>query len=91
MIKTNCQLTLTTQSNNIVTSTTEDNTNEVNKVPSEEYENTINETQTHMVFWQKNLFCLPLNSTGKQFVDELTKLIDCWVSDSPSNTTALKS
>ena len=43
-----------------------------------------------MVFWKKNLFRLSSNSSGKKFVDELTKLIDCWVSDSPSSTTALK-
>ena len=44
-----------------------------------------------MVFWKKNLFHLPSNSAGKQFVGELTKLIDCWVFDSTSSTTALKS
>ena len=44
-----------------------------------------------MVFWKKNLFRLPSNSASKQFVDELTKLIGCWVSDCPLSTTALKS
>ena len=39
----------------------------------------------------KNIFRLPSNNAGKQFVDELTKLIDCWVCNSPSSTTALKS
>ena len=44
-----------------------------------------------MVFWKENLFRLPSNSAGKHFVDELTRLIDSWVSDSPSSATALKS
>ena len=49
----------------------------------EEYENTINEAYEHMVFWKKNLFRLPSNSAGKQFVHELTKLINCWLSKCP--------
>ena len=44
-----------------------------------------------MVFWKENLFRLRSNSAGKQFVDEIAKLIDCWMSDSPSSTTTLKS
>ena len=44
-----------------------------------------------MDFWKKNLFRLPSNSAGKQFVNELTKLIDCWMFKSLSSTTALKS
>ena len=49
----------------------------------EEYENTTNEAYEHMVFWKKNLFRLPSNSAGKQFVYELTKLIYCWLSKCP--------
>ena len=41
-------------------------------------------------FLEINLFNLSSNSAGKQFVDELTKLTDCWVSDSPLSSTALK-
>ena len=79
------------ESNNIVIRITEDNTNKIGKAPSKEYENTINEPYEHMVFWKNNLFHLPSNSAAKQFADELTKLTDCWMSDSPSSTTALKS
>ena len=64
-------------SNDIVTKATEDNTNKISKATSEEYENTIYEAYRHMIFWKKNIFRLPLNYAGKQIVDELTKLIDC--------------
>ena len=36
-----------------------------------------------MVLWKKSLFHLSSNSAGKEFVDELAKLINCWVSDGP--------
>ena len=75
-------------SNNIATRPTEDNTNKASKSPSEEYENIINEPYEHMVFWKKNLFRVPSNSVNKQFVDEQTNLIiDCGVSNSPSSTS----
>ena len=79
------------ESNTIVTGASENNTNKISKVPSEGHECAINEAYEHMVFWKKNNFRRLPNSAGKLFVDELTKLIDCWVSDSPSSTTALKS
>ena len=44
-----------------------------------------------MVFWKKNLFCLPSNKVGKQFINELTSLIDMWLSDGPSKEISLKS
>ena len=56
----------------------------ISKALAEEYENTINVAYEHAVFR------VPLSYPGKQFVDELIKLTDYWVSDSPS-TTALKS
>ena len=43
-----------------------------------------------MAFWKIKLFHLPSNSEGKRFVDELTEVIDCWLSDSPSRTFPLK-
>ena len=52
------------ESYNIVTKVTEDNTNKSSKIPPEEFENTINEAYDQIVFWKKNLFCLPSNNAG---------------------------
>ena len=65
-------------------------TNKNSKAPFGGYENAINEVYEHMAFWKINLFHLPSNSEGKRFVDELTEVIDCWLSDSPSRTFPLK-
>ena len=64
------------ESNNKVIRATEGNTNKISKAPSEEYENVINEAYRHVVLWKKNLSALSSNSAIKQFVDELTNLID---------------
>ena len=77
------------ESNNIITTATENNMNKISIALFEEYENNI----WHTSIWfagKKNIFCLPLNRAGKHFVDELTKLIGCWVLNSSSSTTALK-
>ena len=79
------------ESSTIIIGAAENNTNRSSKVSSEGYENVVNETYEQMVFWKKNIFLIPSNSADKQFVDELTKLIECWMSNSPSSTTALKS
>lgn len=67
------------ESNNKVIRATEGNTNKISKASSEEYENVINEAYRHVVLWKKNLSPLSSNSAIKQFVDELTNLIDRWV------------
>ena len=67
------------ESNNKVIRATEGNTNKISKAPSEEYENVIIEAYRHVVLWKKNLSSLSSNSAIKQFVDELTNLIDHWV------------
>ena len=36
-----------------------------------------------VVYWKKNLFLLQSGKTGKQFVDETTKLMKEWLQDSP--------
>ena len=67
------------ESNNKVIRATEGNTNKISKAPSEEYENVIIEAYRHVVLWKKNLSPISSNSAIKQFVDELTNLIDHWV------------
>ena len=39
---------------------------------------------------KKNLFLLPTGKVGKLFIDELTKLFNAWIVDSPLKKKAMK-
>ena len=43
-----------------------------------------------IVYWRKNLFLLPTGKAGKQYIDEITRLINAWVADSPLKKIAFK-
>ena len=43
-----------------------------------------------IVYWKKNLFLLPTGKAGKLFIDELTKLFNAWIDDSPLKNIAMK-
>ena len=42
-----------------------------------------------IVFWRKNLFMLPKGSSGKDYIKELTRLINEWVAESPVRECAM--
>ena len=67
------------------------NINKISKTSSVEYENNINEACEHIFFWKKNFLGLSSNNVGKHFLNQFTKLMDCWVFDSLSSSTALES
>ena len=50
----------------------------------------INAIYEECVKWKKNLFLLPSGRIGKDFVDEMTRLIHEWINDSPLHEIALK-
>ena len=65
----------------------------ITNVPLEEEQTqkkTINEPYEKMVFGRKLIFQLPSNREGKQFVNEITSLIDAWSFDSASKIIAIK-
>jgi len=43
-----------------------------------------------VVFWRKNLFMLPTGRAGKKFIDEITRLLHCWVDKSALADVAFK-
>ena len=43
-----------------------------------------------VVHWRKSLFLLPSGSTGKRFIEEMTRLINSWTSRSEQDTVAMK-
>jgi len=43
-----------------------------------------------IVFWRSNLFLLPSGNAGKQYIREITRLINAWTDNSPLKEIALK-
>ena len=43
-----------------------------------------------IVFWRKNLFLLPTGKSGKKYIDEITRLVNAWLSDSCLKDVAFK-
>ena len=43
-----------------------------------------------IVYWKKNLFLLPKGAAGKQYIREITRLINAWVEDSPLKPVSMK-
>ena len=58
------------------------NLDEVNHIITSIYE--------ECVFWRRNLFLLPSGKSGKQFIEECTRLINDWTNDAPLKPIALK-
>ena len=53
------------------------------------YEKTICRAYDEIVFWRKNIFELPKGSAGKEFIQEMTRLINLWNTKSPERKTCL--
>ena len=43
-----------------------------------------------IVFWRKNLFLLPTSKSGREYIDETSRLLNEWVHDSPVASIAFK-
>ncbi|XP_057308911.1 uncharacterized protein LOC130647166 [Hydractinia symbiolongicarpus] len=50
----------------------------------------INSCYKKIVFWRRNLFMLSNGATGKNFLREVTRLLNSWVENSPIKCIALK-
>ena len=44
-----------------------------------------------IVYWRQNLFLLPSGKSGKDFIREITRLINCWIDNTALKPIALKS
>ena len=51
---------------------------------------TIDDAYNEVTKWRKNTFLVPYGKTGRDFIDQLTKLIDDWNNRSPMQHLALK-
>ena len=61
-----------------------------NQVEGEKFFNDLNTVYDKIVYWKKNLFLLPSGHGGKQYVKELTRIINSWTNNSPLRTIAMK-
>ena len=50
----------------------------------------VSSTYEEAIKWKRNLFMLPSGKTGKEYIDECTRLILEWVNDSPLQSIAIK-
>ena len=55
-----------------------------------EIENKLNDMYTTILQWKSNIFILPRGKAGKDFITELTRLINLFNNDSPWKNIALK-
>ena len=53
-------------------------------------EKEIEECYEKIVFWKRTLFLLPNGATGKNFVQEITRLLNAWYENSPLKDIAMK-
>ena len=52
--------------------------------------NKFDDVYNTVVHWRKSLFLLPSSSTGKPFIEEMTRLINSWTFRSEQDTIAMK-
>ena len=50
----------------------------------------LNAVYDKAVFWRKNIFLLPSGKSGKQYIEETTRLINSWIHNSPLQDVAFK-
>ena len=43
-----------------------------------------------IVYWKKNLFMLPSGRAGKDYIDEITRLLNAWIQDSAMKDITFK-
>ena len=46
------------------------------------FEKNLNVIYDIIVYWKKNLFMLPTGRAGKDYIDEITRLLNAWIQDS---------
>ena len=61
-----------------------------NQVEGKKFFSDLTTVYDRIVYWKKNLFLLPSGHAGKQFVKELTRIINTWTNDSPLRIIAMK-
>ena len=61
-----------------------------NQVEGEKCFNDLNTVYDRIVYWKKNLFLLPSGHGRKQYVKELTQIINSWTNNSPLRTIVMK-
>ena len=69
----------------------ENNDAKQEKSSKEGYKTQIFDAYEKIVYWRKNLFELPKGANGKEFIKEMTRLINDWSSVSPDRDVSLKS
>ena len=52
--------------------------------------NKFNDVYNTVGYWRKSLFLLPSGSTGRRFIEEMTRLINSWTFRSEQDTIAMK-
>ena len=55
-----------------------------------EFEVNLDTVYEEIVFWRRNLFLLPTGKAGKRYIDEVSRLMNAWVEDSPLKNIAFK-
>ena len=55
-----------------------------------EFEENVTFICEQIVYWKKNRFLLPTGKAGKLFIDELAKIFNPWIDDSPLKKIAMK-
>ena len=50
----------------------------------------LNKAYEKIVFWKKNLFMLPTGNAGKNYIKEVTRLLNAWTHDTPLRLVSLK-
>ena len=55
-----------------------------------EFEENVSFAYEQIVYWKKNLFLLPTGKAGRHFIDEVTRLINAWVEESPLKRISIR-
>ena len=48
-------------------------------IPNYTFEKQINETYEKIIYWRRNLFMVPTGKAAKEFINEVTRLLNAWV------------
>ena len=59
-------------------------------VSGSEITNAINDCYEKTVFWRRNLFILPNGAAGKNYIREVTRLLNAWTENSPRCEISIK-
>ena len=54
------------------------------------YENNLVFVYERIVFWKRNLFVLPKGNAGEKYIEETTRLFNCWLTNSPLKPISFK-